>query len=83
MTGKLITELSKSIDLDKPNDDGDADTRCVAIRNTLKMIGHRNRVVSVSRELADFLAAQLPAVAKPTPAPVETKPKPKPETSNK
>tara|TARA_A100001391_G_scaffold154773_2_gene112564 strand:- start:4030 stop:4350 length:321 start_codon:yes stop_codon:yes gene_type:complete len=83
MTGKLITELAKSIDLDKPNEDGDADPRCVAIRNTLQMIGNRNRVVLVSRNVVDLLATKLPTVAKSTPAVKAVDSKSKPETSNK
>lgn len=81
MTGKLITELAKTLDLEKPNEDGDADSRCVAIKNTLTFIGNRNRVVLVSRPMADLLATQLPAVPKPVTTPVETKPKS--ETSKK
>lgn len=86
MTGKLITELSKSIDCDKPNADGEADPRCLAIRRTLNMIGNRNRVVLVGRAVVDLLATQLPAAATPTPAPVDNKPaetKPKSETAKK
>ncbi len=83
MTGRLITELSKSIDLDKPNAEGDPDQRCVAINRTLGMIGNRNRVVLVGRSVADLLATQLPAIAKATPSPAPVEPKSKTEAAKK